>query len=231
MCLRSYFEHRLELMAPDETLVLSAEQIRWILAKHGDSESACVATNATGQNAIDSSRPTAAVFSVADLAAAFRTAESSMRALVANGLFGPAEAFRIETDAGSKRKMPYRVPATLVHLARELVQAGQKPGTFCLVPQGGPQSARERTTVVEQAQSTVPHEPLSAAIDAAAPTPATTTAPEPPAAAPAAPAAPAKPKRAQEPPPAIRPAATPRRRRAADGTDLGGWRGYVRKGG
>jgi hypothetical protein len=216
MSLKAYFDRRIELMAPAETITLTRESLEWIVAQHGD-ECACASQPAVA--AVGAGETVQTIFTVSELALEFRASESSMRAFVAGGLFGPATALR--RDREGKRKMPFRIPSRLVEAVREMLESGHLLGSFCVVP----------AALDSPVDENVPSEPnaISARVVS---TPDIGNGPNVTRTAPTAPSArpPQQPK-TKETHPQIAPHAPARQRRDLGETDLSGWRKHRKQGG
>jgi hypothetical protein len=212
MSIEAYFRMQFELLPPGEPLVLSRDRWDWILSTRGTGAGPTLTAAGPG------AQPRPAVYGVAALAKEFGMPESSMRALLRQGICGNPTQLK---PSGPRKA--YQVPAHIVASMREAIAAGHAPGTFCLIhlappwPDLGP---RETTAHLDSTRGPVgviePHP-----IQQQPPTAARNTVPP-------GPRSPERQPQRETISPAIRHPTTSRTANGA-ATDLGGWRKVVAK--
>lgn len=119
--LQTYFETKLALMAPSETVVLSRESLAWILENHA----ACACTE-PANSGMAVPAPLSR-YSARELGRAVGRKPSTMRNHLTNGLCGdPARA----KDSHGE----FSVPVASVEMVRRMLADGHALGTFCILP-------------------------------------------------------------------------------------------------
>jgi hypothetical protein len=135
MCVQSHFDQLFSALPPGMSITLTREQYAWIVEQAGPF--GCDRSSPEPAADRAPARSVLPLLSVAELAIELGPAASTMRNLLAGGLFGGPE----DLKANGKR---YVVPRDLVEEVRRTAAAGLKLDQFCVL--GTPSNRADDTT-------------------------------------------------------------------------------------
>lgn len=142
MCLKTYFESKVAIMAPGESVTLTREALEWILREHGDCRCAPEESRNPGSEQVS-----AVGYRTTDLATYFGRAASTIRGWIAGGVFGDPESLK-------PNGRDYEIPASHVEEVTRKLQQGWRIVRNQLVPPESTDQGGEHDRTAVSAEST-----------------------------------------------------------------------------